>query len=171
MADDEKMTSAQAAARLFIDSTNAGDQLGVASFSNTASTDFALAQIQDQDDGRGVRANAHDAVDRLAPLGGTSIGAGLTEAQDQIDRAGNPDAQPWIVLLSDGQRDHPAQRAARAQSADRARREPRSWPSPWATTQTRSSCAPSPCEPAANSASTSATTCSTTTANPLPPAA
>ncbi len=107
MLDEDKLISAKAAANLLIQGANAGDQIGVVSFSDNATVDFGLTDVLDQDDARGVRTDAQDAVNRLAATGQTAIGAGLQRAQGQLNTAGNAEAEPWIILLSDGQETTP----------------------------------------------------------------
>ena len=102
MANQNKLVSAQAAARLFADTIQAQDQIGVASFSDTASLDFDLTRAPDQDDAANVRADARQAIDGIVPLNQTSIGAGLRQGQAMLDKGGASGSEAWMVLLSDG---------------------------------------------------------------------
>ncbi|KYF60752.1 VWA domain-containing protein [Sorangium cellulosum] len=76
------------------------EQLGLASYADTASESFPLTQVP---------ASGYDAaVDALVANGVTSIGAGLEQALDMLTAA-NPTKGPreCVVLLSDGQHNTP----------------------------------------------------------------
>ncbi|WP_063751935.1 VWA domain-containing protein [Sorangium cellulosum] len=76
------------------------EQIGLASYSDTASTSYPITPIP---------ASGYDAaVDALVASGSTSIGAGLEEALDMLTAA-NPTKGPreCVVLLSDGQHNTP----------------------------------------------------------------
>lgn len=107
MANQNKLVSAQAAARLFADAIQAQDQLGVVSFSDTAALVFDLTQAPDQDDAGNVRADAKQAIDGIVTLNQTSIGAGLNLGQSILNKGGAAGSEPWMVLLSDGIENRP----------------------------------------------------------------
>ena len=107
MINQSKLVSAQAAARLFADATQAQDQIGVVSFSNAAALEYDLTLVPDQDDAAGVRAVARQSIDGIAAANETSIGAGLFMGQAALNKAGIEGSDPWIVLLSDGIENRP----------------------------------------------------------------
>jgi Mg-chelatase subunit ChlD len=101
MADDGKLTAAQAAADAFIellstDATN-GDKIGIVGYSTTASTVFPLTRITNDS----VKDNAIAAVDSLYPTDMTSIGAGIYVADNQLDTDSSARVRA-MLLLSDG---------------------------------------------------------------------
>ncbi|MCB9148245.1 MAG: VWA domain-containing protein [Caldilineaceae bacterium] len=101
MADEDKLIGAQSAARLFVDTTRQGDQLGIVSFNDTVSTDFNMRLIPDQDDAAGIRAAANLALNGLTAAGDTAIGAALSRGQSLLNS--DPETiDNWLVLLSDG---------------------------------------------------------------------
>jgi Ca-activated chloride channel family protein len=105
-----RLGAAQQAAKQLVSSLPAGAQVGVVSFSDTASVSAPLSADPNV---------AQQALDRLSAGGGTAIGDGPTLALDQrpSDAQGNrPPAV--VVLLSDGESNagrSPAAAAARAQ--------------------------------------------------------
>ncbi len=97
MADSGKMADAASAARLYVDSWNEGDQLGVVSFSSSATVDWALSPWSDAN-----RSRALAAIDAIVPTWRTSIGAGLRAAQGELDARGIADHDWALLVLSDG---------------------------------------------------------------------
>ena len=99
MADFSKIDAAKNAARLYTDSWQTGDSLGVVSFADDASepADLTLRPFNSTS-----REDARMAINGLMAIGGTSIGDGLIKGMDElIARAAN---SSWhIILLSDGQ--------------------------------------------------------------------
>lgn len=92
-----KMDAAKAAARLFVDSWQTGDKIGVISFHMTPTVDMALTNWTDTS-----RQSALTAINALAAGGGTNIGDTLRMGWNQLTASGNP-AHDWsLVLLSDG---------------------------------------------------------------------
>jgi len=114
-ADDlkpDRIAAARQAARAFVESLPDEAQVGLVSFSNTASVRAPLGRDRDA---------VLRAIDALRPDGGTAIGEGLDLALDQLARlpAGPDGARPpgLVVLLSDGENSigrEPAEVAARA---------------------------------------------------------
>jgi RHS repeat-associated protein len=92
----QKLTDAKNAAKSFVDAVHLDiDQVGVASFSTSATLDYPLS-----DDGPAIKA----AIDALIASGNTNIGSGITVAhQELVGPHHDPDAAPIIVLLTDGQ--------------------------------------------------------------------
>lgn len=92
-----KMTAAQGAARLYVDSWRTGDKIGVVSYSSSATVDLSL-----RDWNTTSRDDAITAINALTAGGLTSIGDGLnTGMQELIDRGDS--AHDWVmILLSDG---------------------------------------------------------------------
>lgn len=81
-----------------IDITETGQYIGVVSFSSSASVNFPLQKIIDNN----TKVGARSAISGLSADGATNIGGGLRTALDQIfgtQRTGNE----TIVLLTDGQ--------------------------------------------------------------------
>jgi hypothetical protein len=93
-----KLTEARFGADWWADHAVAGDILGVVSFSDAATTDFALTTIVDDTE----RNAAQAAIGGLAAGGQTSIGGGLREGLDDILAAGPRAATQVVVLLTDG---------------------------------------------------------------------
>ncbi len=97
------MESAKDAASLFVDQTQNGDQVGVVSFSSSASLNYGLTEIT----GSSIKTEAQNAISSIYSSGMTSIGAGLNLAQGELTGKG-ADTHPWaIVLLSDGYENTP----------------------------------------------------------------
>ena len=89
---------AKTAAKQFIDFMNLNDKVGVVSFNNSATLNYQLTDILNDN----IKSQAKAQVDNIYASGNTSIGAGLQVAQDQLVKSGDPH-HPWaIVLLSDG---------------------------------------------------------------------
>ncbi|MEZ4661066.1 MAG: VWA domain-containing protein [Caldilineaceae bacterium] len=107
MNQQNKLVSAKAAARLFTDATQQGDQFGVVSFSDFAIKESPLSLIPDQDDTAGVRAGAQRDIDGITASGVTSIGSGLWMGQNMLTLDGTSGSEPWMVLLSDGMENQP----------------------------------------------------------------
>lgn len=104
MADFGKMTSAQQASRLYVDSWRAGDKIGVESFSDAALIDMQLKDWTTDPPPApiGSREEAFDEIAALAPAGGTAIGDALFAGWDELKARGNS-AHDWaLILLSDG---------------------------------------------------------------------
>jgi Mg-chelatase subunit ChlD len=92
-----KMDAAKAAARLFVDSWQTGDQIGVVTFNETPALSMPLTAWSDTS-----RQNAFNAINALAAGGGTNIGDTLRLGWDQLKAHGSS-AHDWsLVLLSDG---------------------------------------------------------------------
>lgn len=96
MNDFNKLQSAKDAARLYIDSWRANDQIGVASFNEDARIDLQLGNYSTE------RNNALNAINGLASGGDTSIGDGAQIGMQNLIDRGAP-SNPWsVMLLSDG---------------------------------------------------------------------
>jgi uncharacterized protein YegL len=95
----EKIVAAKDAARLYVDSWENGDRIGVVSYATTARTDLSLRNWTSTS-----RNDAHDLIDGLNANGNTAIGAALTEGLEQLDANGRAaNAVGWaMILLSDG---------------------------------------------------------------------
>ena len=114
-ADDlkpDRITAARQAARAFVEALPDDTQVGLVSFSSSASVRAPLGRDRD---------SVLRAIDAPRPDGGTAIGEGLDLALDQIARlpAGPDGVRPpgMVVLLSDGENSigrEPAEVAARA---------------------------------------------------------
>ncbi len=93
-----KLTEAQFGADWWADNARIDDRLGVVSYADSATTDFALTAILSDAD----RTAAQAEISGLTAAGNTSIGGGLREALNGILGAGPRAATQVIVLLTDG---------------------------------------------------------------------
>jgi hypothetical protein len=102
MADFDILSAAKDGGRLYVDTFEDPDQMGVVSFAvnpgeDPATTDLDLGPLDDA-----ARDAAFAAIDGLQAEGGTAIGAGLLEGLAGFDTAGD-DTHTWSeILLSDG---------------------------------------------------------------------
>jgi von Willebrand factor type A domain len=96
MADENKLIDAQAAADQFVGLLDDGNQLGIVQFDDTAQAVFPLTTL---DADSSARDDATQAIDGIELGGGTSIGAGLDAAYDQLEESESPLGA--IVLLTD----------------------------------------------------------------------
>jgi hypothetical protein len=96
--EGDKFTSAQGAAKLYVDSYSSGDRIGVVSFADTPKSEFSLKGWSNT-----TRQQAQDAIDDIdAPNGATAIGAALREGMKQLVAQASPNPAWAMVLLSDG---------------------------------------------------------------------
>ncbi|MEM7128623.1 MAG: VWA domain-containing protein [Chloroflexota bacterium] len=94
-----KIQAAQNAASLYVDAYDTGDRIGVVSFNDTATTEYAINNWTNT-----TRVQAQDAIQNLdAPEGGTANGAGLRQGMDLLIAQDSPNPVWSMVLLSDGQ--------------------------------------------------------------------
>ncbi len=97
MGDFDKLAAAQDAARLYVDSWETGDQLGVLSYNETATVDLGLRPWTNDS-----RDDALAEIDGWTDGGDTGIGIALLLALDEFDDEGDS-AHPWnVIVLSDG---------------------------------------------------------------------
>lgn len=96
MADFAKLSAAQRAAGIYVDSFAAGDQIGVASYANSASVDQELGPWATTQPG------AQLALAGLTAEGATAIGTGLDAGLNQLVASGDDEHDWSLVLLSDG---------------------------------------------------------------------
>ncbi len=94
------LTNAQQSANLFVDLLRDLDQIGVGSFSSSATLNMPLAVLQTGSPT--ARVQAHTAINGLVASGNTSIGGGLNVAYQELVAHGDPNHHWVIVLLSDG---------------------------------------------------------------------
>ena len=122
-----RVDAARAAAQLFIDASGSDDQIGVATFSGDKSAEpdgyadgkvvYPLQTMNSQleRDLVNLLIDETNPSDPLVPNGYTSIGDGLYHGASEIVANGMPEAEKWIILLSDGHQnedsDWDAQRA------------------------------------------------------------
>jgi Ca-activated chloride channel homolog len=111
----DRMTAAKQAARAFVEALPDRTQVGLVSFSSTASVNAPLTRDE---------AAVARAIDGLRASGGTAIGDGLNRALDELARRptdeGGQQAPALVVLLSDGESSSgssPDDAAARAKAA------------------------------------------------------
>lgn len=111
----QRIDGARAAAQLFIDASGSDDQIGVVTFNGDSSTEpdsyadgqviYNLQTMNSQFERDLVNLlidETNPAGDKLAPTGSTSIGDGIYQGAAEIVANGQPDAEKWILLLSDG---------------------------------------------------------------------
>lgn len=97
MEDFGKLQAAKDAARVYVDSWEAGDQIGVISYNEDATVDLGLRPWNNNS-----RDDAFDEINDWVSVGGTGIGGALLEALNEFDDEGDP-SKPWnIIFLSDG---------------------------------------------------------------------
>jgi Mg-chelatase subunit ChlD len=101
MGDSGKLTAAQAAARLYVDSWRQGDKIGVVSFNGAPAVSMSLRDWTDAPAG-GSRQTAFTAINGLTPTGATAIGDAVRSGWNQITASGNMSHDWALVLLSDG---------------------------------------------------------------------
>lgn len=93
-----KLTAAQNAGRLYVDSWRDGEQIGVVGFNQNAGPVMDLTDLDSSS-----RGNAKTFIDSLTALGDTAIGDGLLEAlENQLDPRGEAGHKWALVVLSDG---------------------------------------------------------------------
>lgn len=91
------ITAAKTASKNFVDLMHINDFLAVTSFSSSASVNFLFTKISSEQ----IKANAKNAINSINASGGTSIGAGIQKAQQQLN-LGNTEKTQGMILLSDG---------------------------------------------------------------------
>jgi hypothetical protein len=97
MLDFDKLTAAKDAARIYVDSWEEGDQIGVVSYHHEATLDLPLQAWTSTS-----RTAAFNAINAWIANGATGIGRALLEGLAAFDAAGDP-AHPWnMLLLTDG---------------------------------------------------------------------
>ena len=99
------LANAKAAANQGIYSMDVGDEISVVSFAGTASVDYSVHEILEQNNGNDQKQAAMNAVNSLNAGGWTSIGAGLLAAYNQL-LSSNHKTRDY-VLLTDGQENEP----------------------------------------------------------------
>ena len=111
----QRIDGARAAAQLFIDASGSDDQIGVVTFNGDSSAEpdsyadgqvvYNLQTMNSQFERDLVNLlidETNPAGDKLAPTGTTSIGDGIYQGAAEIVANGQPEAEKWILLLSDG---------------------------------------------------------------------
>ncbi|MDQ3973328.1 MAG: VWA domain-containing protein, partial [Actinomycetota bacterium] len=93
-----KLEAAQNAAMLMVMELVAGDQGGFVSFADTAAVEVGLDEIDDAQ-----RAALEGDIAAATAAGGTSIGAGLVAASDELAAEGVDDHVCTYTVLSDGE--------------------------------------------------------------------
>lgn len=93
-----KIALAKLGATIFVNLSEIGEDLGVTSFSSTASVNFPLQLIVDQS----TKDSANAAIGVISAGGSTSIGGGLRTALNEILLRTQRTDNEFIVLLSDG---------------------------------------------------------------------
>ncbi len=106
MSGYDKLTSAQNAARLFVDQWTTDDRIGTVAFSSTVSVPYPLEPITTLGTG-GEQEAAKDEIDALTADGTTAMGSGLLEGQHQLDTRGDASHEHTMVLLGDGMENEP----------------------------------------------------------------
>lgn len=100
MLDNGKIDAAKNAARAFIDHSNVGDMIGVASYASSAgpAADYALTTVTGDPEWNAAKA----AVNGLTASGATALGQGTLLGYNEILARGKNDHDWAIALLSDG---------------------------------------------------------------------
>lgn len=94
----EKIVAAKDAAKIYVDSYNTGDRVGVISFNQQPTSEFALTGWTETS-----RQQAQSAITNMAaPIGDTAIGAALRLGMEQLINQASPNPAWAMVLLSDG---------------------------------------------------------------------
>ncbi|MBW6515493.1 MAG: VWA domain-containing protein [Candidatus Cloacimonetes bacterium] len=96
------MTPAKQRAQTFIGLMQVGDQVGVISYNETATVNFALTTIT----GTSTINSAQNAINNIQSSGRTSIGAGLAAGRNQLTNS-TVSGQKAMILLSDGLDNYP----------------------------------------------------------------
>lgn len=100
MGDSNKIGSAQNAARLYVDQWEAGDRLGLVTFSDTAKVHSSLAPIPAN---LQLLTTTRNLINALSPAGQTAMGSGLQLGQQQLTSSGNVTHAWSLMLMTDGQ--------------------------------------------------------------------
>lgn len=98
MSAEQRLDFAKQGANQFIDLLGVGDSLGVVSFDDTVTVNFALTNIT----GDATKNAAKTAVNAISLGGATNIGGGLQTALAQINALADHSCNNVFVLLSDG---------------------------------------------------------------------
>lgn len=89
---------AKATASQFVSLMELNDQIGVVSFSSSASVNYPLTLI----DSEAIKDAAITAIGAISATGRTSVGAGLQTGQNQLNGSGIANHSWAMILLSDG---------------------------------------------------------------------
>lgn len=92
-----KIDTLRAGARLFVDLTSDGDELGVVAFGNSATVVYDMGLMTDS-----TRQSAKALISGILDGGGTNIGGGLQASLTMIQAQGDPVSNEVIILMSDG---------------------------------------------------------------------
>ena len=93
-----KFDAARGAAKVYVDSYETGDRIGVISYNDTPDTEYGLTGWTNT-----TRQQAQTAIENIdAPDGATANGGALLEGLKQLDAQASPNPAWAMVLLSDG---------------------------------------------------------------------
>jgi hypothetical protein len=93
-----KIGIAQEAARVYVDSYDTGDRMGVVSYNDAPTSEYGLTGWTNT-----TRIDAQNAIDGIdPPAGNTATGAALREGNSLLAAQASPNPAWTIVLLSDG---------------------------------------------------------------------
>jgi len=98
MAAEQRLDFAKQGASQFVDLLANGDSVGVVSFDDTTTVNFALTTIT----GAGTKTAAKAAISAISLGGATNIGGGLQTALAQLNALPDHSCNNVFVLLSDG---------------------------------------------------------------------
>ena len=94
-----KIAAAKSAAKVYIDSYDTGDRMGIISYNDQTTTEFDLTGWTAT-----TRQQAHDSIDNMAdPDGLTANGKGLRDGMQKLIDQASPNPAWAMVLLSDGE--------------------------------------------------------------------
>ena len=97
--EGDRLDNTQQGATLFVELLGNGDAVGLASFSDSASVDFPLTLLANQE----AKAAAVSAISSLSADGSTNIGDGLLAGLSQLTAQPQCSCKDIIILLTDGE--------------------------------------------------------------------
>lgn len=97
MSEEDKMPSAKAAAKVYVDSWNSNDKIGVIGFDSSLGPRFNLTDWDSSS-----RDNAINTIDNMTADRGTAIGDAVRAGWNDLDNNGTDDHEWALILLSDG---------------------------------------------------------------------
>lgn len=99
MNSSDKQKVANEAMKMFVDMTSEqGDKIGIMAYTDQLIREKALLQIEGPEDKKELKRF----IDQVARGPYTDIAVGVAESVKVLDRSGDPDHSPMIVLLADG---------------------------------------------------------------------
>jgi predicted ribosomally synthesized peptide with SipW-like signal peptide len=106
--EDGKLPSAKDGAKTLVDSVGAGVDVGLVDFDSSASVVESLGSS---------KSSIKSTIDSFSAFGGTDVGSGINEAQDELTNNGRSSARNVMVLLTNGQSSSGRSEATNAKDA------------------------------------------------------